>query len=367
MRRINSAFIALLVLVGCRPPTTIYKQVESRPHAVGCEPADCGDPERLISITYLGVGGLLIEHHGHVLMTAPFFSNPSFAEVRPRLTRLLRSTPRISADTQAIEKLLPRTADRATAILVGHGHYDHLMDIPYIATKRAITSRIYGGPSVRHMLMGDSALRSNGGQRVVAISVAAAGTTGRRGVWYYSEDSAYRFMALIADHAPTYREWKRSYTFTSGSLDFDLDSLPHTAGEWKLGEPYAYLIDVLSDGTREPVFRIYFQDAPSEPPLGFPPGDLLAERAVDVAVLCAATSSNVSNTPDSLLAVLKPSQVIVAHWEDFFRSQTLPIQLGRATDLGAFQGSLRKSLPRSAGWVMPLPQTTFRFRESGRE
>ncbi len=371
MRQTNTAIIALVVLVGClpsfRPPITIYKQLESRPHAVGCDPADCGDPEHVISMTYLGVSGLLIEYQGHVLLTAPFFSNPDLGMVMPRLTRLLRSTPRIAADTLAIEKLLPRTADRAMAILVGHGHYDHLMDVPYIATRRATTSRIYGSPSVRHMLMGDSALRSNGGQRVVAIPVAAAARPEQRGVWYYTEDSAFRFMAIIAGHAPTYREWKRSYTFTAGSVDVDLDSLPHTAAEWKLGEPYAYLIDVLSSGTRKPVFRIYFQDAPSEPPLGFPPADVLAERAIDVAVLCAATSSNVSNTPDSLLAVLKPSQVIVGHWEDFFRSQTLPTQVSIATDLGEFRESLRKSLPISAGWVMPLPRATFRFRETGRK
>jgi hypothetical protein len=363
----NRLVIALLLLVGCRPPITIYNPVESSLHAVGCSPSACGDSARLISITYLGVSGLLIEHQGHVLLTAPFFSNPPLGKVMPRLTRLLRSTPRISADTQAIEKLLPRSADRATAILVGHGHYDHLMDIPYIATRRATKSEIYGGPSVRHMLMGDSTLRSNGGKRVVAISAAAAGTRERPGVWYYTEDSAYRFMALIADHAPTYREWKRSYTYTIGSVEVDLDSLPHTAAEWKLGEPYAFLIDVLSDGTRESVFRIYFQDAPSEPPLGFPPGELLADRAVDLVVLCAATSSNVSNTPDSLLVVLKPSQVIVAHWENFFQSQTLPVQVSIATDLDAFRESLRKSLPGSAGWVMPLPQTTFRFRETVRE
>ena len=368
MRRTNATFIALLVLVGChpsfRPPITIYKALESRPHAVGCNPGDCGDPEHVISITYLGVSGLLIEHQGHVLLTAPFFSNPDLGLVMPLMTRLLRSTPRIAADTLAIEKLLPRAADRATAILVGHGHYDHLMDIPYIATRRATTATIYGGPSVRHMLMGDSTLRLNGGQRVVAIPVAAAGVPERRGIWYYTDDSAFRFMAIIAGHAPTYREWKRSYTFTAGSVDIDLNSLPHTAAEWKLGEPYAYLIDALSSGTREPVFRIYFQDAPSEPPLGFPPIDVLAERAVDVAVLCAATSSNVSNTPDSLLAVLKPAQVIVGHWEDFFRSQTLPTQVSIATDLGEFRESLKKSLPASAGWVMPLPRTTFRFRES---
>jgi len=60
----------------------------------------------------------------------------------------------------------------------------------------------------------------------------------------------------------------------------------------------------------------------------------------------------------------KPAQVIVGHWEDFFRSQTLPTQVSIATDLGEFRESLKKSLPASPGWVMPLPRTTFRFGES---
>ena len=368
MRRETTALIALLVVVvGCRPPITIYTQIESKAHAVGCGDAECGDSNRVIAVTYLGVSGLLIEHKGQVILTAPFFSNPSLNMVRPRLTRLLRSTPRVSSDTLAIERLLPRSADRATVILVGHGHYDHLMDIPYIADRRATGARIFGGPSVRHMLMGDSTLRSNGGRRVVAISIAEAGSGRRRGVWYYTSDSAYRFMALVAGHAPTYRALRNSYLFTPGPVDVDLDSLPHTASEWKLGEPYAYLIDVLSDDRKATVFRIYFQDAPSEPPLGFPPAEVLAERAVDLAVLCGATSSNVPNAPDSLLKVLKPSQVIVAHWEDFFRQQTLPIQPSPGTELEELRESLTQSLAPSAAWVMPLPQTTFRFRETERE
>jgi len=367
MRRKYTALIALVPLVGCRRPIAVHGQLQSAPGGVGCVAAACGDSNRVISIKYLGVSGLLIEHQGRVMMTAPFFSNPSLTMVRPQLTRLLRSTPRIVSDTAAIERLLPRLADRATAILVGHGHYDHLMDVPYIATHRATKSRIFGGPSVRHMLMGDSTLRAGDGQRVVAISLAEAGSKNRRGVWYYTTDSAYRFMALVAGHAPTYRALKNSYLFTAGSVDADLDSLPRSAAEWKLGEPYAFLIDVLSGDRRATVFRIYFQDAPSEPPLGFPPMEVLAARPVDLVVLCGASSSNVSNTPDSLLKVLKPQEVIVAHWEDFFRPQTLPIQVGPGMELEDLRESLRKSLAPSARWVMPLPQTTFRFREAERE
>jgi hypothetical protein len=361
MDRRKPLLLVLLPVIGCRAPVTIATQLQSGPQAIGCQPTNCGDPDSVIAVTYLGVSGLLIEHRHRVLLTAPFFSNPSFGQVRPRVRKLLRSTPRITADTATIERLLPRDADRATTILVGHGHYDHLMDVPYIATHRAQSATIYGGPSVRHMLMGDSSLRANGGRRVVSISEALVGRPRRRGQWFYSSDSAYRFMALMAGHAPTYRAWKQVYTFTSGTVDSDLDSLPRTAAEWKLGEPYSYIIDVLDDRTREPVFRIYFQDAPSEPPLGFPPIEVLAERPVDLVVLCAATSSNVSNTPDSLLRVLNPRHVMLGHWEDFFRSQTLPAQLGPGTDLDALRESLQRSLDPAADWVMPLPRSTFYF------
>lgn len=367
MRGRKLSLVLILASLACRAPVTITTPLQSGPHPIGCQPANCGDSDSVVAVTYLGVSGLLIEHQHHVLLTAPFFSNPSFGQVRPRVRKLLRSTPRIASDTATIERLLPHDADRATTILVGHGHYDHLMDVPYIATHRATSATIYGGPSVRHMLMGDSSLRANGGSRVVAISEGVVGRPQRRGKWFYSSDSGFRFMALIAGHAPNYRAWKQVYTFSSGTVPADLDSLPHTAAEWKLGEPYSYLIDVLDDRTRAPVFRTYFQDAPSEPPLGFPPTEVLAERPIDLAVLCAATSSNVRNTPDSLLVVLRPRHVMLAHWEDFFRGRTLPLQLGPGTDLGALRESLRKSLSDSADWVMPLPQSRLLFRANPKQ
>jgi hypothetical protein len=237
------------------------------------------------------------------------------------------------------------------------------MDVPYIATRRAKSAVIYGSPSVRHMLMGDSALRSNRGERVVAIPMVAAATDTRAGVWYYSSDSAFRFMAVIAGHAPTYKLWKPSYTFTAGVVTTDFDSLPHTAAQWKLGEPYAYVIDAMSEQRTGPVFRIYFQDAPSDPPLGFLPPAMVAERPIDLAVICAATSSNVSNAPDSLLILLKPRHVMLGHWEDFFRPHALPPQVGIATNIEALEKSLKRALSPAQDWAMPFPGTTYRFAE----
>jgi hypothetical protein len=264
-----------------------------------------------------------------------------------------------------IERLLPRSTDRASVILVGHGHYDHLLDVPYIATHRAKSAIIYGGPSIRHMLMGDAMLRSRSG-RLRPIPTDSAGDSEHDGAWYYSPDSAFRFMALIADHAPTVKIGGWPYTFAEGRVSRDLDTLPKMADDWKLGEPYAYLIEVLTETPRRTIFRIYFEDAPSRPPLGFPSTRLLAAGTVDLAVLCAATSSNVKAAPDSLLKILKPSGVMVTHWESFFRPATRAPRLSRATDMHLFVRSLRRSLQPRAGWVMPLPGQTVRFRPRDR-
>jgi hypothetical protein len=318
----------------------------------------------LISVTYLGVSGLLIRHRGHALLTAPFFSNPRLGLVRPKISRLFRRSPRISTDTQMVERWLPREADDAGVILVGHGHYDHLLDVPYIATHRARAARIYGSITVRHILMGDETLRTNAGERVVGIPVQDAGTRDSAGVWFYSPDSAFRFMALRADHAPTFRFLWESYTFAAGGLSADLDSLPHTAPEWKLGEPFAFLIDVLDAPHMNVVFRIFFQDAPSQPPLGFPPTSVIADRGVDLAVLCAATSSNVPYTPDSLLKALHPRQVLVTHWESFFRSQNLSPEVSRGLHLDQFLKRVTGTLGPSVPWLVPLPHAVLRFDES---
>lgn len=363
-RRYHAAFgLTLLLLAAtatCRSVSPIEYQVEPIAPVIGCSSPACDTADN-VSITYLGVSGFLIRHRGSSLLTGPSFSNPSLDSVTPSRLRFIRGkAPAVAADSGLIERLLPSDADDVSMILVGHGHYDHLLDVPYIATHRARRAAIYGGPTVRHMLMGDSTLRSTP-QRLVAIDTSDAGTRDRAGRWFYSRDSSFRVMALRADHAPTVRLFRWGPVFAGGTVDHDLDHLPRKAEDWKLGEPYAFIIDVLANDNRSPAFRIYFQDAPNTPPLGFPPASL-GGRGIDLAILCVATARNVDPpSPDSLLTVLRPGFVIAAHWESFFRPQTLPAVLNPASDVDAFMTSLTKGLAAHSGWVMPLPRTTLHF------
>jgi hypothetical protein len=353
--------LAVLALsaVTCRRAAPIEFQVEPIPAIIGCD-SNCS-PARTVDVTYLGVAGFLIRHNGGALLTGPLFSNPSLDSVAPvRFWRLRAAAPTVGPDSTLIERLLPREADDARMILVGHGHYDHALDVPYIALNRATRARIYSGPSVRHMFMGDPRLRADS-TRLVAMQGDSVATVDRAGAWFYSDDSSYRAMPLRADHAPTFNVFGWGVLFADGIVPRNLDRLPAKALDWKLGEPLAFIIDVLARRDTAPVFRIYFQDAPNTAPLGFPPRTL-GGRGIDLAILCVATARNVSPpSPDSLLRVLRPKFVIAGHWESFFRPQTMPLLLNPAADVDAFVNSLVRNLSPESHWAMPLPRRTLRF------
>ncbi len=273
-----AAVPAAVLAAGCRAALPIAYQVEPTPAVIGCAPAPagCAGADDQVEVTYLGVAGFLVRYRGAALLTAPFFTNPPLSAVAPPslLRAFARRGRRIAPDTALVARLLPPEADAASMILVGHSHYDHLMDLPWIATRRARGARIYGSPTMRHILMGDRGGLRETPDRLVAIDRADVGTATHGGRWFYSPDSAFRVMALVAEHAPTVALFGRGPLFADGTVDRDLDALPAWADQWKAGEQLAYLIDVLrrdARGALETRLRLYFEDAPNVPPAGFPP------------------------------------------------------------------------------------------------
>ena len=95
-------------------------------------------------MVFLGAGGWIMAHGDDVVLSAPFFSNPGL--VRTGLWS-------ISSDTSAVDRYMSRyDVEGAGAILVGHAHYDHLMDVPRIARAHAPEARIVVGRTVANTL-----------------------------------------------------------------------------------------------------------------------------------------------------------------------------------------------------------------------
>lgn len=343
-----------------------------------------------VEITYLGVGGWLIRRGDASLLTAPFFSNPDLLEV---------GLESIHADPDRIGAHLPDVAD-VPAILVGHGHYDHLMDVPWILEHRAPGAIVLGNRTVAHQLApfgvgrveleegpdgllrlppppetpaaggavrpppaAPEALRSPGmdqrpgalrGPRVAVVD-PVAGTPDRSGRWIRVAEGV-RVMPLVSDHAPHVA----GVTLYSGRRTRDMPEPPASAEEWLAGQTLAWLVDLL-DPDGSVAFRAYYQDAAGAAPWGSVPplGDGVA---IDVALLVPATYSGVVWHPEAILENTSPGHVLVGHWEDFFEPPSRPAEPVPFTLFPDFVMRLERALPEGAGYDVPVPGTRFVFR-----
>jgi hypothetical protein len=236
-------------------------------------------------------------------------------------------------------------------MLVGHAHYDHLMDVPLVARRLPRDAVIYGSETAAHILAAAPEL----GIAVETVNDRAA-TPGSPGRWIRPGKGRFRFMAVESGHAPHFAGMR----FFDGSYRKDLKRLPRFARRWVLGQPFSFVIDILDPAGGEPVFRIFYQDAATSPPQGFPPplGD---GKGYDLAVLCVASAGKVEDHPGAILRHLDPKAVLLIHWEDFFRPQSEPVRPVPGTDGDAFTGRLEGALPPGVPWHRPVPGQIVTF------
>ncbi len=302
-----------------------------------------GDEQKFINVQYLGVGGYLFRCGKSTLMTAPMFTNPSLFK--------LASLTRLKTNEALVDRLLP-SVDDVEIILVGHSHYDHLMDVPYIMRNHAKKSVVYGSKTMGHIMV--AAVDKS---RIVTVDKYATKDK-TPGQWIYNQDRTIRFMAIESEHAPHFAGIK---FLPEGPYNKDIKRLPRTVFGWVEGETYAYLIDFL-DEHGDVALRVHYQDAASTPPLGFvpdlPPNE---QKRVDLAILCVASFNQVNNYPEGVIKYIQPKNIILGHWEDFFRKQGKPVKALRATNVGNFIKRLEVVLPEDSKWFLPNPFVLMRF------
>jgi L-ascorbate metabolism protein UlaG (beta-lactamase superfamily) len=300
-------------------------------------PSDDPQYHTQLQVGYLGAGGFLLRCRNSAILTAPFFSNPSLKRV---------ALWRVSPNHDQIDRrmaLLRGSLDQVGAILVGHAHYDHLMDIPYIATAYAPGATIFGNQTMAHILA--SALPE---ERLFPLNSQV-------GQWQSAGNDRIRFMALQSDHAPHFVRVK----VFGGGYDTDLEKLPARASGWREGQTFAYLIDFLGEDKKTVEFRIHYQDAVSSSPPPYP-SDLsgLEARRVDVALLCVPGFDQVEDYPETLLQQLNPRTVILAHWENLFApfpEDSRNLRTVPGTDIKRFLERFEDALPADADYWMPAP------------
>ncbi|MEX2526572.1 MAG: hypothetical protein WEA09_02945 [Gemmatimonadota bacterium] len=327
----------LLTLPGCASAIpSVVDQVQ--PTGGWC----CTRSSEAVTLEYLGVGGWLIRMGDAAVLTAPLFSNPGMLDV---------AFGRIESDSALIEQFLP-PVDDVSALLVGHAHYDHLMDVPHILRRKATGATLYGSRTAVNLVQGDPGVEPH---RLVSVE-EGVGDHERPGVWYHTAEGRVRIMALVSGHAPHFM----GIHLWDGQLEEPVEALPRRASGWLEGTPLAYLVDFLN-GDGSVAFRIHYQDAASEPPAGFPP-ILDDDVPIDLAILCPPGFEEVDGFPEGILERLQPRAVLLGHWENFFRPRTEPLQGVPSTDLDEFLRRLDGILPAGVPRAMPEPGEVIRVR-----
>jgi hypothetical protein len=123
-----------------------------------------------------------------MLLTAPLFSNPGPVAV---LTGVLEVKKEIIDERADIYDL-----HEALGVLVGHGHYDHLMDVSYLTVTHAKSATIYGSRTVRNQIIAYPGLDH---RRIQTIDQRAA-TVSRMGRWT-SVGTRFRFMPVRSQYS----------------------------------------------------------------------------------------------------------------------------------------------------------------------
>ncbi len=305
---------------------------------------DVSDGRPVMELTYLGSGGWIMSLGGEQLLAAPLFTNPSFFR-----TGVLEIEP----DTVAIDRYMDEyDVSQARVILIGHGHYDHAMDVPRVARRHATGARILANRTTANLFGTWSGLADR-----IEVTNGHEGTEERSGRWF-SFGPHIRVMPLQSRHAPHFD----GLTLFEGTADVLREDPPGRAVDWVDGKTVAFLIDFL-DREGEVRYRIYYQDAVVAAPWGFAPDPLIEEHPVDLAILVPATFDQVDWHPEAFIENLRPERVLLGHWEDFFVPMDTPTRSVRLSDIGHFESRLERVF--DGEWWRPEIGTVFRFPAGG--
>jgi L-ascorbate metabolism protein UlaG (beta-lactamase superfamily) len=234
-------------------------------------------------VTYLGTNGYQLEFRGHAVLVDPYFSRVDFLSVALGL--------RIQPNASRINDGLRHLAPKADAILVTHGHFDHLLDVPAVMAKtraRLIASASSVDLAKRAGASSGDAVKPGDVQRI--------------GPW--------KIRVLSAQHDRLF-----------GKVPFDeLHSHtgpPQRAADWICGEPLAFLIEVNGQ-------RVYIDSGGTEAQL--PPNE-----RVDLAIFGVALPDSRARL-HAALERLHPRYILPSHQDDFFRPLSAGFQFGSLSD-----------------------------------
>ncbi|MBI5550494.1 MAG: MBL fold metallo-hydrolase [Desulfobacterales bacterium] len=227
----------------------------------------------MIRVTWTGAAGLRFETDKEVILIDPYYTRVGIFDTLFK---------RIAPDPAAIAAALP-APEKVAAIVVGHTHSDHALDVPWIAARSAC--KVVGSHSLETLMsLGGLPGRTRvcAGGETVSLTESARVTMIR---------SAHGLVTL-GKGVPFDGEIRATST------------LPMKASGYRVGTVFAPLLDL--DGRRFlHVGSANFDEAH------------LRGQSCDVLFLCVPGWKRREGYPRRLIEMTRPSTVVLFHYDNF--------------------------------------------------
>ena len=242
-----------------------------------------------LAVTWVGTAGFRFAYQGIVVWIDPYVTRLPLGDLVRR--RVVPSSPQAVA----------RWIDRADAVLVGHTHFDHALDVPAIA--KAHGCPVYGSTSL-------GALMNLHGLAPQAIVVEPHRDY---------EVGPFRFHFVPSVHSKLQLGLAIPY---AGELTCDhVDEL--TPQAYRCGQVWGICIEVAG-------MRFYHQGS----------ADLIEDEIRDKGVdvfLCGISGRRfTSRYVERIVRRLEPAVIVPTHYDDFFRPLDAPTRFSFNVNLTGF-------------------------------
>jgi L-ascorbate metabolism protein UlaG (beta-lactamase superfamily) len=249
-----------------------------------------------LELTWLGTAGFRLAYQGTVVLIDPYVTRLSLRDLVARRV--------VPSSLTAIDAWI----DRADAVLVGHTHFDHALDVPAIARRFGATT--YGSRSLAHLMA------------LHGLAASAVVVEPHRDY----EVGPFRFHFVPSQHSKLQLGLAVPY---AGELTCDhIDEL--TPQRYRCGQVWGICIEVAG-------IRLYHQGS----------ADLIEDEIRDRGVdlfLCGISGRRF--TPryvERIVRALAPGRIVPTHYDNFFRPLDAPTRFSLNVNLTGFADEVHRA------------------------
>jgi len=228
-----------------------------------------------VRVRWLGTAGFALEHGGHVVLVDPYLTRASLARC---ILAPLRP------DRDAIRRHVPS----ADAIVLGHMHFDHALDAPFIA--RSTGARVFGSRSAAALCLAQGVPAD----RVEDVESASGGVVEREVGPFALRFVPSAHSRLVLGRIPA-----------PGDIA-DCSDVPMRAEAYRCGAVFGVEIRVAG----RTIYHLGSAEIVD---------DSVGVKNVDLLLMCVAGWTTSRDLPERVGARLAPGAVLLSHWDDFLR------------------------------------------------